>query len=229
MPEECYKQYIGLSLTSLALLISLCLNVLLYLLRRRERKNKALEQSLYRDLCQSNRLEIEGERPQNQDNPIYGNIHIDGAGPLRMAEDVCYESMQCRRQDEKAEPTDISYASLDLSVNTKRRKKRKHYVNQNLMHQAQTHPQPVTQQSVLETGADGEPALPSRTDSLMASRHSIYLNSHQVALETEERERERERMREKQYHRQREMETMNLHCDFELGFGQSDPGHEQDS
>ena len=36
-----------------------------------------------------------------------------------------------------------------------------------------------------------EATLPSRSSSPMASRHSIYLNSQQMALETEEREKEK--------------------------------------
>ncbi|XP_026872802.1 uncharacterized protein LOC113581685 isoform X2 [Electrophorus electricus] len=189
-----------------------------------------VEEPVFQDFCLSDRYENE-EEELNQDNPIYGNIHVDGAGPLRMVADVCYERMtkQCMRQDEKAELTDISYASLDLSVNQKQKKKRKYPQKQNLTHQAQTHSQPIAQQSSLEMGTDTEATLPSRTASLMASRHSIYLNSHQVALETEDRERQRERMRERKHNRVRGMEAMNLPYDFELGFGQSDPSHEQDS
>lgn len=65
------------------------------------------------------------------------------------------------------------------------------------MHKVQTHPPPVAQMRHTEMGADCDVALPSRTSSLIVSRSSIYLNSHQVALETEELQRERERERER--------------------------------
>lgn len=66
------------------------------------------------------------------------------------------------------------------------------------MSKVQTHPPPVAQMRHTEMGADCDVALPSRTSSLIVSRSSIYLNSHQVALETEELQRERKRERERQ-------------------------------
>lgn len=107
------------------------------------------------------------------------------------------------------EPADVSYASLDLSVAQKRKKKRKYQQKQSQIYEVQTHAPP-----------DGEPALPSRSSSLMVSRNSIYLNSHQVALETEELDRQRER--DRKYSREREMEMHGHSLD------QSEPRHEQD-
>ena len=91
---------------------------------------------------------------------------------------------------------DLNYASLDLNMAAQKRKKRRHQQGQN-QHQAQARlSQPQSQASAqmggfLEVEAIVEATLPSRSSSPMASRHSIYLNSQQMALETEEREKEK--------------------------------------
>lgn len=127
----------------------------------------------------------------------------------------------------------MSYASLDLTGNKKRRKKRK-YQKQAQTHQAQTHPQPASQQNCVDQDDEADITLPSRSSSLMVSRHSIYLNSHQVALEAEEREREREREREMEMERddnaEREFEMhRNVHESFDHSLGRSRQSLEQDS
>lgn len=139
----------------------------------------------------------------------------------------------------------MSYASLDLTANKKRRKKRK-YHKQAQIYQAQTHPQPASQQNCMDQDDEADITLPSRSSSLMVSRHSIYLNSHQVALEAEEREREREREREMEMEmereRGREMEMerddnaerefemhRNVHEGFDHSLGRSRQSLEQDS
>ncbi|XP_017546894.1 uncharacterized protein LOC108423816 [Pygocentrus nattereri] len=227
MAGNCTGPYVGLVLTSLALLTSVSLNILLYWLRRRERQSRDVEEPLYPDSFPVDRFQ--DEEQLSQENPIYGNICTEVGGPMRTVDYGGYEprTNQSARQDEQDVPADVSYASLDLSVAQKRKKKRKYQQKQAQTHQAQTHPPPMAQQNCLETGADSEVALPSRSSSLMMSRNSIYLNSHQVALETEERERERER--ERRSNREREMEIRNMHGDFEHSFGQSEPRHEQNN
>ncbi|KAB5543505.1 hypothetical protein PHYPO_G00079950 [Pangasianodon hypophthalmus] len=199
--SNCTGPYVGLSITSVALLMSVCLNILLYSLRRKDRKNRDVGVTLYQDSFHSDRFEEEEQ--QNQDNPIYGNIFVDGGGSLPVVEYGDYEQMTKKgaRQDEKSDPEDVSYASLDLRLVQKRKKKRRYQEKQNQMHKVQTHPPPGAQMRRMEMGADCDVALPSRSSSLIVSRSSIYLNSHQVALETEElqRERERERGREAEW------------------------------
>ncbi|XP_041706212.1 uncharacterized protein LOC121541293 [Coregonus clupeaformis] len=78
---------------------------------------------------------------------------------------------------------DLNYASLDLNVGQTIKKKKKRRYQQN---------QPQTQTQMgggfLEVEVEVEASLPSRSSSPLASRNSIYLNSLQMALETEERE-----------------------------------------
>ncbi|XP_017345489.1 uncharacterized protein LOC108277350 isoform X3 [Ictalurus punctatus] len=189
---DCTGPYVGLSLTSIALLMSVCLNIVLYSLRRKDRQNRDVGVPLYQDSIHSDRFE-DDER-QNQENPIYGNIFVDGGGSLTMPEYRDYDQMTKKgaRQDEKSDPEDVSYASLDLKLVQKRKKKKRYQEKQNQMHKVQTHPPPVAQMRRTEMGEDCDVALPSRSSSLIVSRSSIYLNSHQVALETEELQRERE-------------------------------------
>ncbi|XP_056323204.1 uncharacterized protein LOC130236505 isoform X2 [Danio aesculapii] len=238
---DCTAAYVAVGLLSIGLLISLCLNVAFYLLRRKERKCTANEnmydygdEALRRDSLQSYRFE--DDEMERQENPIYGNICLDGGGAFEMAEDVCYEQMSQAstvKHGLKVQQGDVSYASLDLTANKKRRKKRK-YQKQAQTHQAQTHPQPSSQQNCLDQHPEDDSALPSRTSSLMVSRHSIYLNSHQVALEAEEREREREREKEMERERdedaEREFELQRiLHEGFDHSLGRSRQSLEQDS
>ncbi|XP_051539729.1 uncharacterized protein LOC127432552 isoform X4 [Myxocyprinus asiaticus] len=201
LDPQCIEAYVAVSLTSMALLISVCLNVALYLLRRQER-HKAANRDIFK--CGEEpfrRVSIQSERFENnemerQENPIYGNICLDGGGPFGMSEDVCYEQM--------------SHASS---------------AKQGL-------------KNCLDQDTEAEVTLPSRTSSLMVSRHSIYLNSHQVALEAEEREREWEREREKEKERQKDRDdngeiefemSRHLHEGFEHTLGRLRPSLEQDS
>ncbi len=130
---------------------------------------------------------------------------------------------------------DVSYASLALTGNKKRRKKRK-YQKQAQTHQAQTHPQPASQHNCMDQDDEVDITLPSRSSSLMVSRHSLYLNSHQVALEAEEREREREREKEMEMEMERddiaerEFEMhRNVHEGFDHSLGISRQSLEHDS
>ncbi|XP_051972449.1 uncharacterized protein LOC127636097 isoform X2 [Xyrauchen texanus] len=240
---ECFGEYVAVTLTSMALLISVCLNVALYLLRRQERHKAANrdifqcgEEPFRRISIQSERFEI--DEMERQENPIYGNICLDGGGTLGMSEDVCYEQMShasTTKHSLKVQQGDVPYASLDLTTNKRRRKKRK-CKKQGQTHHDQTYSQPSAQQNCLDQDTDAEVTLPSRTSSLMVSRHSIYLNSHQVALEAEERERELEREREKERQKERddngEIEfqmSRHLHEGFEHTLGRSRQSLEQDS
>ncbi|XP_046716311.1 uncharacterized protein LOC124393046 isoform X2 [Silurus meridionalis] len=194
----CIGCTVGLALTSIALVISVCLNILLYSLRRKERQNRDVGMPMYEDSLQSDRLEEDEQ--QLQDNPIYGNIFVDNGEYKPRTVDGDYEPMtkQSTRQDEKSDSEDVSYASLDLKLFQNRKKKKRYQAKQNQTHKVQTHPPPRAQMRRMDSEADCDVALPSRSSSLIVSRSSIYLNSHQVALETEELQRERERVRERE-------------------------------
>lgn len=238
---DCRHEHVAIGLTSIALLISVCLNVAFYLLRRKGKNSAANEnmfeygeEPLRRDSLQSYRFE--DDEMERQENPIYGNICIDGGGAFEMSPEVCYEQMSqasTLKQGLKVQQGDVSYASLDLTVNKKRKKKRK-YQKQPQAHQAQTHPQPASQQNGTDQDNEADVTLPSRSSSLMVSRHSIYLNSHQVALEAEERERERERERmmemERDDNTDRDFDMRrNLHEGYDHSLGRSRQSLEQDS
>ncbi|XP_058266981.1 uncharacterized protein LOC131366503 isoform X2 [Hemibagrus wyckioides] len=213
--------------------MSVGLNIFLYYLRRRDRQNRDVGMPLYQDSFHSDRFE--DEERQDQDNPIYGNIFVDGVGgSMSMAEYGNNVQMpkQVTRQDEKSDPEDVSYASLDLRLAQKRKKKKRYQERQNQMHMVQTHAAPVPQKRCMERGANYDVALPSRTSSLIVSRSSIYLNSHQVALETEElqREREREKERETEWKSTHEWEMMmKLHGNTDHSLGSSESCHDQGS
>ncbi|XP_067113599.1 histone-lysine N-methyltransferase set1 isoform X1 [Osmerus mordax] len=211
---DCNNFWVGLALTATALLISLCLNVVFCYLRCRERfyRKDTDDDLLYPESSQRESgfspLFVEDQH-QQQENPIYGNINTDRGVPEGNFEEVCYESMTMQRVREVGQPItpaepDLNYASLDLNMAAqKRKKKRRHQQGQN-QHQAQARlSQPQSQASAqmggfLEVEAIVEATLPSRSSSPMASRHSIYLNSQQMALETEEREREKLRDMERE-------------------------------
>ncbi|XP_039531708.1 uncharacterized protein LOC120481905 isoform X2 [Pimephales promelas] len=229
----CMSAYVAICLTSIALLISVSINVAFYLLRRKEKNSAANEnmfeygeEPLRRDSLQSYRFE--DDEMERQENPIYGNICIDGGGAFEMSPEVCYEQMaqaSTVKQGLKVQQGDVSYASLDLTVNKKRKKKRK-YQKQAQAHQAQTHPQPASQQNYMDHDNEADVTLPSRSSSLMVSRHSIYLNSHQVALEAEEREREKMMEMERNENGEREFE---MHEGFDHSLGRSRQSLKQDS
>ncbi|TRY83131.1 hypothetical protein DNTS_020649 [Danionella cerebrum] len=168
------------------------------------------------------------------ENPIYGNICLEGGGAFEMSPEVCYEQMSqasTMNLGLKVEEGDVAYASLDLTANKKRRKKRK-YHKQAQTHQAQMHnSQAASQQNIQEQDEETKVALPSRNSSLMVSRHSIYLNSHQVVQETEERGREREQKTERR--RDEEDPERELHKtlleNFDHSLGRSRQSLEQDT
>lgn len=234
--DACTNSYVAIALISLGLVISVCLNVTLYLLRRQDRYKRANEDPFDYGEEEFRRNSIdrfEDDEMERQENPIYGNICLEVGGSFRMPEDVCYEQMSqasTSKKTLKVHQGDVSYASLDLSANKKRKKKRK-FQKQAQTHQAQTHPQPVSQQNCEDQDIDADITLPSRTSSLTVSRHSIYLNSHQVALEAEERERERERVRELERERNEteEFELRNSHEDFDHSLGRSRQSLEENS
>ncbi|XP_042562936.1 T-cell receptor-associated transmembrane adapter 1 [Clupea harengus] len=186
--SDCKVAYIGLFLTGLALIISVSFNILLYSMRRRDQKVRDAEEYLY-NYSERSEERFE-EEVQQQDNPIYGNICTNGGEP-EAENDVCYEQMAGPKRKQKQ--ADVSYASLDLSIAKKHKKKRKFQTNQNQAHQNQTHQAHMTPQGSLEVADPEEEAtLPSRSSSLMVSRHSIYLNSQQIAQEAQELEREKQ-------------------------------------
>ncbi|XP_012987261.1 uncharacterized protein LOC105026651 [Esox lucius] len=195
---ECSGTYIGLALTSLALLVSVCVNIILFILRHRDIKHRADTEELLYPLHYPTESPIrfeeeeEEENHQQQENPIYGNIASVSEGNCTS---LCYESMTLHHSRANRKPPqtvshlqhpDLNYASLDLDVGQKRKKKRRY-------HQNQTQGPAQAARGFLEVDAEVEASLPSRSSSPLASRNSIYLNSQQMALETEERERVRER------------------------------------
>ncbi|XP_070774192.1 uncharacterized protein [Enoplosus armatus] len=100
-------------------------------------------------------------------------------------------TMQHTRDRMTSLEPDLNYASLDLKVANKYKKKHRHQQGRNkLQDQLPVHlTTPVN--AFLEVEADMEAHLPSRDTSTMVSHSSIYLNSQQIAQETEEMERER--------------------------------------
>ncbi|XP_026225699.1 uncharacterized protein LOC113168866 [Anabas testudineus] len=192
---------IALVLLSLALLISMCLNVI-FCIRRRATLCRDTE-----NCCSSHNYEGEGltqeeghyfhdlnhheqqENPHNhqeqQENPIYGNITID-------RRDVCYEMMnkQQTRDHMKPPEPDLNYASLDLKL-AKKRKKHRHQQGQPQGRNTFQDQLPIHQNDFLEVEEDIDDCLPSRDTSTMVSHSSIYLNSQQIAQEAEEMEREK--------------------------------------
>lgn len=85
--------------------------------------------------------------------------------------------------NQSVEP-DLNYASLDLKVAKLHKKKARH---QHSHAQGRGTPQ----DAFLEVDADMDAQLPSRDTSTMVSHSSIYLNSQQIAQETDDMGRER--------------------------------------
>ncbi|KAG7217047.1 hypothetical protein INR49_027586 [Caranx melampygus] len=93
----------------------------------------------------------------------------------------------------KPSEPDLNYASLDLKL-AKKRKKHRHQKDQTQGrgHRQDQLPVQLTppMNSFLGVEGDMDPHLPSKDTSIMVSHSSIYLNSQQIAQETEmERER----------------------------------------
>ncbi|KAL0994953.1 hypothetical protein UPYG_G00129890 [Umbra pygmaea] len=205
--------YVGLALLSLALLISICVNVILFFLRHKERKHRAVTEELLYPLHYAQQSAIISDEEEEhhlnlhhhlqQENPIYGNITSMSEVNC---EAMCYEAMNLRRSRENKKPhqavsqiqqPDINYASLDLDVGQKHRKKKRRYQqNQNQL-----------AGGFLEVDMEVEASLPSRSSSPLASRNSIYLNSQQMALETDEKDRKWETARERGWERDMDWET----------------------
>ncbi|KAJ8266725.1 hypothetical protein GJAV_G00134000 [Gymnothorax javanicus] len=189
--------YVALAFISIALTVSMGFNFIFYSLRRRDARRRAVKEDPYPEPeayhVQCHDCGVE------QENPIYGNINSDGTGVggTGRGGDLFYEHMTTQAREEKPSQQDVSYASLDLMSGQKRRKKHK-----NKQHpkpaQNWTAEQQLGQQELLEAEAEVESGMPCRENSTMLSRNSIYLNSQQIAFESEELERrlEMERQRE---------------------------------
>ncbi|CAJ1063906.1 involucrin isoform X2 [Xyrichtys novacula] len=202
---DCYIELIGLVILSLTLLISLGLNIFFCLKQKanlckdtdgcclpgiNEEQRLSLDEGHY--FQNANHREQQEENPHNhlehQENPIYGNISTDRQGP----EEVCYEmmTMQPTRDRIKASEADLNYASLDLRLAKKQKKRLRHQQQGRNSLQDQLPVNPAN--AFLEVEVDMDAHLPSRDTATMVSHSSIYLNSQQIAQEAEEMERERE-------------------------------------
>ncbi|XP_041808605.1 uncharacterized protein LOC121617477 isoform X2 [Chelmon rostratus] len=205
---ECSIAAVALVLLSLALLISLCVNVIFCIRRRAslciddeccnphmfEGESPSQDEGHYfHNLNHDEQQENPHNHHEQEENPIYGNISTD----RRVSVEVFYEmmTMQHTRDRMKSLEPDLNYASLDLKVANKHKKKHRHQQGHT---QGRHKPQdqlparltpPVN--AFLEVEADMDCQLPSRDTSTMVSHSSIYLNSQQIAQETEDMERER--------------------------------------
>ncbi|XP_041657861.1 uncharacterized protein LOC121519130 isoform X2 [Cheilinus undulatus] len=201
---DCFHELVGLVLLLLALLISLCLNVF-FCIRHRATLCKDKDECCYPNIYEPESLshsegqyfhninhheqqENSGNHQEQQENPIYGNIINDRRG----SQEVCYEMMTMQHTRDRTQQTleaDLNYASLDLKLAKKHKKRprHKHQARHSLQDQLTVHPV----NAFLEVEADMEAHLPSRDTSTMVSHSSIYLNSQQIAQEAEEMERER--------------------------------------
>ncbi|CAK6953913.1 uncharacterized protein LOC128370914 [Scomber scombrus] len=203
---DCFTELVGLVVLSLALLISLCLNVIFCVRRtasfcrggcwhRHTSEGESPSQNEGRYIHNLNHHEQQEDANnhcEEQENPIYGNISTDRTG----SSEVCYEMMTMKptRDRMKSPESDLNYASLDLKMAKKRKKKYRQQQGQNQGRNKQdrlsvhlTHPV----NAFMEVEADMDAHLPPRDTSTMVSHSSIYLNSQQIAQETEDMERER--------------------------------------
>ncbi|XP_034539775.1 involucrin isoform X2 [Notolabrus celidotus] len=210
---DCKIELIGLVVLSVALLISLCINIFFCVKQRaklcRETDNCCVphfdeedrlsqEQGNYfhnvnHDEQQENhhdhheQQENHHDHHEQQENPIYGNISTD----RQDSGEVCYEMMTMKQTRERVKATeaDLNYASLDLK-RAKKHKKRLRHQHQG-RNSLQDQPSVQSANAFLEVDMDMDARLPSRDTSTMVSHSSIYLNSQQIAQEAEEMERER--------------------------------------
>ncbi|XP_035034713.1 uncharacterized protein LOC118122228 isoform X2 [Hippoglossus stenolepis] len=196
MVRDCMLEHIGLVLLFVALMISMILNLILFI---RRRGSYCREKD---DCCFPHIYEGEGppqdegrffpdqqENPHlQQENPIYGNIST-------VRTEAFTEMMTTQHTRHRTEPfeTDLNYASLDLKIAKKRKRKYQHQQDQfrsSRQDQLPVHlPPPMN--SFLEVERDMDAHLPPRDTSTMVSHTSIYLNSQQIAQETEELAKER--------------------------------------
>ncbi|XP_013858558.1 uncharacterized protein LOC106514030 [Austrofundulus limnaeus] len=197
---------LGLTLVSLALFISVCLNFILCIRQRgswcRDKQRCCHHDNSEEDtLSQVERQYVcdishrgEQENPHNhherQENPIYGNISTE----WHDSSEGCYEMMSLQRNRDCIKPLepDLNYASLNLKL-AKKRKKRRHLQGQaqNRHQQDQLDVSAPSGNTFFEVDAEVEALLPPRDNSTMVSHSSIYLNSQQIALEAQEMEQER--------------------------------------
>ncbi|KAM9331838.1 uncharacterized protein KZ484_017104 isoform 2-T2 [Pholidichthys leucotaenia] len=190
---------------AVALVISLCLNVIFYVKRRAAlckdtdesrcphiSDGEQLSQNDGNDFHDLNHVEQENldNHREQQENPIYGNISTDRRG----SGEGCYEMMamqQRTRNCKKPPEPSLNYASLDLKM-AKKRKNKKHYHHQGprqgrskLQDEPPVHLSPPGK-TFSEVDVDVDTCLPSGDTSIMVSHRSIYLNSQQIAQQTEE-------------------------------------------
>ncbi|XP_070699913.1 uncharacterized protein [Pempheris klunzingeri] len=204
--EDCNLEMLGLALLFLALLISLCLNVIFCIRRKatlcrdecccpqiHEEESPQQDERRYFHNLDHEQQENPHNHNEQQENPIYGNISTDRRGSV----EVCYEmmTMQSSRDRVKHIEPDLNYASLDLKLAKKHKKKHRHQQGHiqgrnQLPDQLPVHLTPPAS-AFLEVEADVDAHLPSRDTSTMVSQSSIYLNSQQIAQEAEEMEKER--------------------------------------
>ncbi|KAJ8275521.1 hypothetical protein COCON_G00072730 [Conger conger] len=178
----CENFYIALAFLAIALAISLGLNVIFCSLRRRDARRKAAEESPGPETEAYGMQSHEGDL--EQDNPIYGNINPDGTG-------VVYEPMtpRAREQTPCRPPSSRTWPTPPWTCRWARNAGRR---------TATSRAGAGEPSELLEVEAAVEPGLPCRDSSPLASRNSIYLNSQQMALESEELERRLERERDKE-------------------------------
>ncbi|CAL8363578.1 unnamed protein product [Lota lota] len=194
MPENCFTQWMVLIAMSLGLLLSIGINVACCFLRQREDSQRDSNEKRYQR--QSSSIENGADHFQDvayelQENPIYGNILKERRAKEFTAPRETM-TMQHRREGNKPSESHMNYASLDLNV-IKRGKKTPG---------AQPEPTADPRLDLLAclprpSGADLQPPeaeeglLPSGVGgSTVASHSSIYLNSQQIAMETEEQGRD---------------------------------------
>lgn len=197
----------ALVLACLALLLSVCVNIIFYMRQRgtmckdhrccnphssEEETLSQIEGQYFSDLSHQERQENPPNHQEQQENPIYGNINTERRG----SSEVCYEMMSRQRTRDCQKPSvaDLNYASLDLKI-AKKRKKHRHLQGQAKERHTQQDPlaDHLTSPSnaFLEVDTKVDAHLPSRDTGVMVSHSSIYLNSQQIAQEAEEIERER--------------------------------------
>ncbi|KAK5858534.1 hypothetical protein PBY51_002667 [Eleginops maclovinus] len=189
----------ALVLLSLALFLSVCLNIF-FCIRQRHPSCRERGECCFRNVNTAESPSQDEEHhfhhnryDEMQENPIYGNISSDRGDSL----EVCYEMMTMKHERDRMKSTepDLNYASLDLNLAKKRMKKNRHQQGatqrqSKLQEELPVHLTPP-QDSFLEVVADMDAHLPARNTSTMVSHSSIYLNSQQIAQETEELERDR--------------------------------------
>ncbi|XP_042355430.1 uncharacterized protein LOC121952688 [Plectropomus leopardus] len=206
--SDC-PEFMGLVLLALALLISLCFNVIFCIRRKttlcRDKDECCFthiytgespsqdEGHYFHNLSHNEQQENPRDRHEEQENPIYGNISSD----RRDSVEACYEMMTMHhtRDRMKCLESDLNYASLDLKTAKKRMKKNRHQQGHGQGRNELQDELPgyltTPPNAFLEVEVDMDAHLPSRDTSAMVSHSSIYLNSQQIAQETEEMERER--------------------------------------